>query len=55
MKVFDRERWIEEDCVYVDGFICDACPYIVYDEFGYKKCDKKMYEHCGETIEDEES
>lgn len=45
-KAFDRKKWIEEDCVFTGNLGCDACPYVVYDENGARKCEKEMYEEC---------
>ena len=46
MEIFDRDKWIEEDCVPTGCTCCDACPYVVYDEYGTRKCDKEMFEQC---------
>ena len=46
MEVFDREKWIREDCVYTHTYSCVSCPHVVTDETGYFKCDKKRYENC---------
>lgn len=51
-----RQKWVDEDCEFVYEEYCDACPYVVYDEFGRPKCDKKMKEKCesGEMDGDDE-
>lgn len=46
MVTFNREQWIKEDCVFTGSLRCDACPYVVYDENGSRKCEKEMYEQC---------
>lgn len=46
MERFDREKWIKEDCVYTGRIHCDFCPYVIYDKFGSRKCDKEQYERC---------
>ena len=43
---FDRQKWIDEDCMFTRDLTCDACPYVVYDKFGSRKCDKEMYDRC---------
>ena len=51
-EAFDRDKWIEEDCVYTNNETCAACPYVVGDKDGYFKCDKKMHAECvGEDTE----
>lgn len=54
MKIFNREDWIENGCVPTMDTWCNACPYVVYDMNGTRKCDKKMKEKCesGELYED---
>lgn len=44
--MFNREIWIEEDCVHTHSTNCDACPYVVYDRDGSRKCEKELYEKC---------
>ena len=46
MKAFNRKEWLENDCVFTGSLNCDACPYVVYDENGSRKCEKEMYEQC---------
>lgn len=43
---FNRQEWINKECVFTGSLTCDACPYVVYDEFGSRKCDKEMYDKC---------
>lgn len=51
MKAFNRQQWINEECVFTGLTKCDACPYVVYDENGARKCDKEQYHKCMETEE----
>lgn len=53
METFNREDWIKNDCVYTGSERCDACPYVIYNEFGSRKCDKEMYETCSRRIKKE--
>lgn len=54
MEVFNREKWLKEDCVFTNNEGCAACPYVVSDETGYFKCDKKMYEKCMKELDEPE-
>ena len=56
MYTFNREKWINEECVPVKDEWCDACPYVVYDKNGVRKCDMGMKYKCetGEMYGDEE-
>ena len=44
--MFNREKWLEEDCVYTYKRGCAMCPYAVYGKDGICKCEKEMYEEC---------
>lgn len=49
MKTFDRNKYIEEDCLFLspeEAECCQACPYVVYDNDGYPKCNIVQYASC---------
>lgn len=50
MTTFNREKWINEECVYTYRTACDMCPYVVVDHKGHNKCEKEMYEECQGVI-----
>lgn len=54
MTGFNRKEWLENDCVYTHNCGCDACPYVVYDDFGSRKCEKELYEECMELYCEED-
>ena len=55
MATFNRKQWIEQDCVFTRSTRCDACPYVIIDENGSRKCEKEMYEKCVHVNEDDET
>ena len=44
--MFNREKWLEEECVDTHNYWCNYCPYAVFDKNGLCKCEKEMYEEC---------
>lgn len=42
-----REKWIEDECEFVNCPIHAACPYCVYDKYGFPKCDYNARICCG--------
>lgn len=46
-KPFNRDYWLEHDCVPVHMNGCAMCPYVIYDDNGHKKCEREMFEECG--------
>lgn len=52
---FDRDWWIENICMFTYSCSCDACPYVVYDQYGRRKCEPEMMRRCVEEEETEET
>ena len=49
-----RQEWLEQECVFTRSLRCDACPYVVFDDNGSRKCEREMYENCANGIGFEE-